>query len=74
MRAVELGTLVWVVLLIGCILGREPLAQRGLSWWSGVCVAGALLGLAGIWFVRRRRAAYRTGSHGASVADTQDEA
>lgn len=53
--AVGLGTVVWAVLLVACLVWREPLAAAGRGWWWGVCLAGFLLGLPGLWYVRRRR-------------------
>ena len=54
-RAVGLGTVVWSVLLVACLLLRDQLASQGRGWWTGVCLAGALLGAVGYVFVRRRR-------------------
>ncbi len=56
--AVAFGTIAWTVALVVCLLLRGPLADAGRGWWAWVCVAGALLGLAGLGFVRRRRDAY----------------
>jgi hypothetical protein len=53
--AVALGTVVWLLLLVACLVLREQLAESGRSWWTGVCLAGTLLGVLGLWFVRRRR-------------------
>jgi len=57
--AVLYGTLAWTVALGLCLLLRDRLATDGRSWFTWVCLAGALLGLAGLWFVRRRAAVYR---------------
>ena len=57
--AVLYGTLAWTVALVLCLLLRDRLAADGRSWWTWVCLAAALLGLAGLWFVRRRAAVYR---------------
>ncbi len=54
-RAVATGTVVWTVLLVVCLLTREQLAAAGRGWWTGVCLAGALLGAVGLVFVRWRR-------------------
>lgn len=61
--AVLYGTIAWAVALVACLLLRDRLAADGRAWWTWVCVAGTLLGLLGLWFVRRRRDAYaaRTG-------------
>ena len=56
--AILVGTIAWGVALLACLLLRDQLASDGRGWWSGVCLAGFLLGLPGLWFVRRRRAAY----------------
>jgi MYXO-CTERM domain-containing protein len=57
--AVAVGTVLWAVALVACLIFRVPLSEAGNAWWTWVCAAGALLGLAGLWFVRRRRDAYR---------------
>lgn len=54
-RAVATGTIVWVVLLVVCLLLRDQLSAAGRGWWTGVCLAGALLGVVGLVFVRWRR-------------------
>jgi hypothetical protein len=56
--AILVGTIVWGVALVACLLLRDQLAADGRGWWVGACLAGFLLGLPGLWFVRRRRAAY----------------
>ena len=56
--AVAAGTLAWAVALIVCLLLHTSLTEAGRGWWIWVCVSGLLLGLAGLWFVRRRRAHY----------------
>ena len=56
--AVLYGTIAWTVGLVICLLLRDRLAADGHAWWTWVCLAAALMGLPGLWFVRRRRAAY----------------
>jgi len=56
--AVLAGTIAWTAALIVCLLLRDRLAADGTTWWIWVCGTGALVGLPGLWFVRRRRAAY----------------
>jgi hypothetical protein len=56
--AIMAGTIAWGVALVACLLLRDRLAADGHGWWVGACLAGFLLGLPGLWFVRRRRAAY----------------
>lgn len=57
--AVAAGTALWAIALVVCLLARTPLDEAGNGWWTWVCLAGALLGLAGLAYVRRRRDAYR---------------
>ena len=61
--AVLYGTIAWTVALVLCLLLRDRLAADGRSWWTWVCLAAALLGLAGLWFVRRRAAVYHDSAH-----------
>ena len=56
--AILVGTIVWAIALVACLLLRDQLTAEGRGWWVGSCLAGFLLGLPGLWFVRRRRAAY----------------
>ena len=53
------GTIAWGVALVACLVLRDQLADTGRTWWLWVCVAGIVLGLAGVVFVRRRAAVYR---------------
>ncbi|MGD9956264.1 MAG: DUF2530 domain-containing protein, partial [Candidatus Nanopelagicales bacterium] len=57
--AVAVGTVLWTIALVACLVFRTQLADAGNAWWTWVCIAGVLLGLAGLVFVRRRRDAYR---------------
>ena len=55
------------LLLIGlviCLLLRDRLTADGHAWWTWVCLAAALMGLPGLWFVRRRRAVYAAAKAG----------
>jgi hypothetical protein len=65
--AITVGTLAWTVGLVMCLIFRAPLADAGLGWWVWVCLAGALLGLPGLWYVRRRRDAYRRAAAAAAT-------
>jgi MYXO-CTERM domain-containing protein len=62
-RAVAVGTVLFTVAFAVCVLLRVPLAEQGRAWWTWVCAAGALLGLAGLVFVRRRASTYAAASH-----------
>ncbi len=57
--AVLYGTIAWTVALVLCLLLRDRLAADGHGWFVWASLAGALLGLAGLVFVRRRAAVYR---------------
>jgi hypothetical protein len=58
--AVAIGTALWLVALIVLIIMRGTLTASGSQWWIWVAATGALLGLPGLWFTTRRRAAYRS--------------
>ena len=61
--AVAVGTVAWTVALVVCLVLRDRLAADGHGWWTWVCLAGALLGLPGLWYVRRRRDAHVARAH-----------
>ncbi|MCE7079070.1 DUF2530 domain-containing protein [Streptomyces sp. ST2-7A] len=50
-------TSVWGILLVGSLPFHSRLADHDAEWWIGSCGAGVLLGLYGLWFVRRRETA-----------------
>ena len=54
--AITIGTVAWLVALMVSLLLRDRLEHSGDSWWIGVCLAGFLLGLPGLVFLRGRRA------------------
>jgi hypothetical protein len=62
--AILVGTIAWTVGLVVCLLLRDRLAGDGHAWWTWVCLAAALMGLPGLWFVRRRRAVYAAAKPG----------
>ena len=57
--AITYGTIAWTLCIVLCLVFRTQLAEADRGWWLWVCVTGALLGLAGMVFVRRRAAIYR---------------
>ena len=57
--AVGVVTVAWTVALVLTLVFRGPLADACNGWWTWVCLAGALLGVLGLGYVRRRRDAYR---------------
>lgn len=58
-RTVTTGTVMWLVALGVMLLFRDRLEENGTVWWLWTCVAGVGLGLLGIDYTRRRRAAIR---------------
>ena len=59
--AIGIGTLAWLVALLVSLVLRGWLEESGDSWWIGVCLAGFLLGLPGLTFLRWRRARHAGG-------------
>lgn len=56
---ITVGTVLWAVALVVLFLLRDRLADDGHEDWVWVAAAGFGLGLIGIRYVRRRRAALR---------------
>ena len=63
--AVTLGTVAWLVAFgVLFLFFRDQLQAHGTQWWLTVCLVGAGLGLLGLGYTTRRRAAYRkAGEH-----------
>ena len=53
-KAVLAGTVVWLVLLVAALVGRNALVDAGRTWWIWTCAAGAGLGLLGLAFLHHR--------------------
>ncbi|GAA2386191.1 hypothetical protein GCM10010420_06100 [Streptomyces glaucosporus] len=71
------GTVIWFVLFLVQLPFYGWFADRDRTWWLWTCLAGGVLGLLGIWIVRRREAAIRRakeerGAGGPGGADTTD--
>lgn len=61
--AVAAGTVAWLVgFVVLWLFFRDDLAAHDTSWWLTVCLVGAGLGVLGLAYTMRRRAAYR-GAH-----------
>ncbi|KQX59363.1 MULTISPECIES: DUF2530 domain-containing protein [unclassified Streptomyces] len=53
------GTILWFVLFLVQVPFYGWFDDRDLTWWVWTCLAGAGLGLIGIWYVRGRDAAIK---------------
>ncbi|MFE2528633.1 DUF2530 domain-containing protein [Streptomyces sp. NPDC059382] len=53
------GTIIWFVLFLVQLPFYGWFADRGMLWWVWTPLAGAALGLFGIWYARGREAAIK---------------
>ncbi len=63
------GTILWFVLFLVQLPFYGWFDDHGHTWWVWTCLAGAGLGLIGIWYVRGRDAALK---RDAAARDAQD--
>jgi hypothetical protein len=63
-RAVTVGTALWAIALVACLVFTNRLRDDGHLWWIATCACGVVFGLAGLTYVLRRRAAIRNASDG----------
>jgi Protein of unknown function (DUF2530) len=68
------GTAVWLVLFLVQLPFYGWFDDHGHAWWVWTCLAGAGLGLIGIWYVRRRRDALRRGTGESAESPQPDPA
>ena len=54
--AVTVGTAIWLIATVICLIQREQLEASGRGNWVWICACGVLLGLLGIRYTRRRAA------------------
>lgn len=54
--AVTVGTVIWVIATVICLIQLEQLQASGRGNWVWICACGVLLGLLGIRYTRRRAA------------------
>ena len=53
------GTVAFAIGFVVLLFLRPQLAQNNASWWLWVCATGTAMGLVGVGYTTRRRAAYR---------------
>lgn len=56
--AFAVGTVLWLIALVVLLIGRDSLLTDDTQWWIWVCVVGVLIGVGGLLYSTRRRAAY----------------
>ncbi|RZU15023.1 DUF2530 domain-containing protein [Streptomyces sp. BK239] len=66
------GTVIWFVLFLAQLPFYGWYEDHGHLWWLWTCLAGAGLGLIGIWYVRKRDAAIKR--EAARAGDAADAA
>ncbi|WTR16534.1 DUF2530 domain-containing protein [Streptomyces sp. NBC_00138] len=52
---VTVGTIIWFALFVVQLPFYGWYSDHGHTWWIWTCLAGAGLGLIGLWYVRARR-------------------
>jgi len=55
-RAVGIGTVIWLVAFVAMLPFYGRLQETGRGWWLWTCLAGFGLGAIGVEYCRRRRA------------------
>lgn len=68
------GTVIWFVLFLAQLPFYSWFVDRGQTWWVWTCLAGGLLGLVGIWYVRGRDAAIKRDAERRTAAATTPDA
>ncbi|MQY13016.1 hypothetical protein SRB5_31560 [Streptomyces sp. RB5] len=63
------GTILWAVLFVVQLPFYGWFDDHGHTWWLWTCLAGAGLGLLGIWLVKRRDAAIARDRAARAVAE-----
>lgn len=58
-KIVAAGSVVWFVLFLVALPFHDTLERHDRGWWPWCALAGAGLGVLGLWYVRRRRDALR---------------
>jgi hypothetical protein len=68
------GTILWFVLFLAQLPFYGWFDDHGHLWWLWTCLAGAGLGLIGIWYVRKRDAAIKRDAAAQASTDAAAEA
>ncbi len=53
------GTIAFAIAFVVLLFFRSTLIANSAEWWLWVCASGAAMGLVGIGYTTRRRAAYQ---------------
>lgn len=53
-KAVQVGTLIWIIAFIISLFASTTLAHHGLKYSPYICLAGIVLGLLGLRYTKRR--------------------
>lgn len=67
-RTVAIGTVLWLVALLGLLPFWSRLDDAGRLWWIPACACGFALGLIGLVYTRRRAAAITRDEAAAAAA------
>jgi hypothetical protein len=68
------GTILWFALFLAQLPFYGWFDDHGHTWWLWTCLAGAGLGLIGIWYVRRREAAIKSAASAQAPAQEPAQA
>ena len=61
-KAVLVGTVIWILLLLAAVATQEALVASGRGWWLWTAAAGAALGLLGLAYLHHREVQQRRGA------------
>ena len=52
---VSIGTVVWLLVLVGLVIAKPTLDANGTTWWIGAAAVGVVSGAGGVVFLRWRK-------------------
>jgi hypothetical protein len=67
------GTILWFVLFVVQLPFYGWFEDHGRTWWVWTCLAGAGLGLIGIWYVKKRDTAIKRDAARQAGTDAETE-